>query len=83
VPKLIFMGQHDTVYADDCSTEQSFYQAESPYFTSAACLRTTVMPNTGHDVTLRYSAPESDRLILDWVICRPVGRPVASRFTDS
>ncbi|MBO0879975.1 MAG: alpha/beta hydrolase, partial [Mycobacterium sp.] len=68
VPTLIFTGQHDIVYcnADDCSTEQSFYQAESPYFTSAACLRTMVMPNTGHDVALHYSAPESDRLILDW-----------------
>jgi hypothetical protein len=68
VPTLIFDGQHDIVYcnADDCSTEQSFYQVESPYFTSAACLRTMVMPNTGHDVTLHYSAPESDRLILDW-----------------
>jgi pimeloyl-ACP methyl ester carboxylesterase len=68
VPTLIFAGQHDIVYcnADDCSTEQSFYQAESPYFTNAACLRTMVMPNTGHDVTLHYSAPESARSILDW-----------------
>jgi pimeloyl-ACP methyl ester carboxylesterase len=70
VPTLIFDGQNDIVYcavdADDCSTEQSFYQAESPYFTSAACLRTMVMPKTGHDLTLHYSAPESHRLILDW-----------------
>jgi pimeloyl-ACP methyl ester carboxylesterase len=68
VPTLIFNGQHDIVYcnADDCSTEQSFYQAESPYFTNAACLRAMVMPNTGHDVALHYSAPESHRLILDW-----------------
>jgi pimeloyl-ACP methyl ester carboxylesterase len=70
VPTLIFTGQHDIAYcaadAADCSTEQSFYQAESPYFTSAACLRTMVIPNTGHDVALHYSAPESDRLILNW-----------------
>jgi pimeloyl-ACP methyl ester carboxylesterase len=69
VPTLIFNGQHDSFCAadaDDCSTEKSFYQAESPYFTSAACLRTMIMPNTGHDVALHYTAPESDRLILDW-----------------
>jgi pimeloyl-ACP methyl ester carboxylesterase len=69
VPTLISDGQHDSFCAadaDDCSTEQSFYQAESPYFTSTACLRTMVMPNTGHDVTLHYTAPESARLILDW-----------------
>jgi hypothetical protein len=68
VPTLMFMGQHDVfcAAADDCSTQQSFYQAESPYFTAAACLRTMIMPNTGHDVALHYSAAESDGLILDW-----------------
>jgi pimeloyl-ACP methyl ester carboxylesterase len=69
VPTLIVNGQYDSFCAtdvDDCSTEESFYQAESPYFISAACLRTMLMPNTGHDVALHYSAPESDKLILDW-----------------
>jgi hypothetical protein len=70
VPTLIFDGQHDVHYcatdADDCSTEQSFYQAESAYFGTDACLRTMVMPETGHDVALHYTTPISDRMMLAW-----------------
>lgn len=81
VPTLIFDGQEDVHYCaaddDDCSTEQSFYADESPYFDPPACLRTFLMPDTGHDVALHYTAPLSDSLILGWAYRQmpPDGRP--------
>jgi hypothetical protein len=69
-PVLILDGDHDIHYCaaddDNCSGQSIFYQEESPYFTTAACLRTFLVPNTGHVTALSRSAPFSYMVMLAW-----------------
>jgi pimeloyl-ACP methyl ester carboxylesterase len=68
VPVLLLVGNHDNHYTlcdgATCTTGQSFYDAERSHF-GTSCLSATVVPS-GHDVQLSISAPEADRLMLDW-----------------
>jgi Alpha/beta hydrolase family len=70
VPVLILDGDHDIHYCapddDNCSDQSIFYQEESPYFTTAACLHTFLVPNTGHVTALSRSAPFSYMVMLAW-----------------
>jgi hypothetical protein len=55
------IGQEDNVFcqtdAVDCSSVQSVQQEESPYYLPQAQLQVAVIPATGHDLNLHYTAP--------------------------
>jgi pimeloyl-ACP methyl ester carboxylesterase len=61
VPVLDVVGDHDATYcaADgvDCSSATSVAEVEAPYYSAAARLQVAVIPGTGHDLNLHFTAP--------------------------
>jgi pimeloyl-ACP methyl ester carboxylesterase len=70
VPVLIAAGQKDAIFcgltADDCSTSASLLKSEAPYFAPAACLRSYVLPNAGHDVNLHLNSTDFYAVAIAW-----------------
>lgn len=70
VPVFLVNGADDVIFCpvgtDTCTDAGSLAAAESHDYGSAACLRTAVLPGTGHDVNLSRSAPEFQRAALQW-----------------
>jgi pimeloyl-ACP methyl ester carboxylesterase len=70
VPVLEVVGQQDAIFcgsgAVDCSSNTSVYQEESPYFSPGARLQVYVIPNTGHDLNLHLTAPQTYATIIGW-----------------
>lgn len=73
VPVLIVLGDGDGVGcggALDCSDSQSVQDLEEAFFSAEACIETEVIENTGHNVNLHYSAPDSYASMFDWIARR-------------
>lgn len=64
VPVLIANGRLDKAFcaqggggsATDCTDDTTLHASESPFFSAAARLQTTVIPDAGHDLNLQYNA---------------------------
>jgi len=74
VPTLLVVGQYDRVMCHVpgdpdglVCTEHNVAQQEAPYYSDEARLRVRVVRNTGHDLQLHVSAPETGEAILDWL----------------
>jgi len=80
VPTLLVLGQYDRVM---CNTpgdpdglicnDHNVAQQEGPYYSDEARLRVLVVRNTGHDLQLHRSAPETGEAILDWLSDQGLG----------
>jgi pimeloyl-ACP methyl ester carboxylesterase len=69
VPVLEVVGQNDLLFcvdAIDCSSNATVYKEEAPFFSAQAKLQVQVIPNTGHDLNLHYSAPKTYAAIMAW-----------------
>jgi pimeloyl-ACP methyl ester carboxylesterase len=51
----------------DCSNNAAVLAFEAPYFTSAPCLTTRIVADTGHDLNLHPSAPQTYEIINRWL----------------
>lgn len=51
----------------DCSSSAALIASERPFYGSGTTLDALVVPNTGHDVTLARSAPQTLTAIQDWL----------------
>jgi pimeloyl-ACP methyl ester carboxylesterase len=85
VPTLIVLGQHDAVFCDEdgiICDHDNVKTAEAPYYSPQARIRVYVAPETGHDLQLHKTAPETGERILDWLLrgCLPVNRPERRDF---
>ena len=70
VPVLIVTGENDFVVcggALECDDHQAVIEFERQFFSPQACIETIILDHTGHDVNLHKNAPQSYRLMLDWV----------------
>jgi len=70
VPTLLIVGQHDRVMCDEdglICNQQNVTNAERPYYSPAARLQVFVAPDTGHDLQLHETAPETGERILSWL----------------
>ena len=74
VPTLLIVGQYDRVMCNVpgdpdglVCNEHNVAQQEAPYYSDQARLRVLVVRNTGHDLQLHLSAPETGEAILDWL----------------
>ena len=70
VPTLLVLGEHDRVMCDEdglLCNQQNVAQQETPYYSDAARLHVLVVLNTGHDLQLHLSAPDTGEKILDWL----------------
>src|SRR5882724_53131 len=64
VPVLLIDGQKDLLFCTaqgseggaNCMSAATLAASESPYYSPQACLRTAVIPGTGHDVNLHPTA---------------------------
>jgi len=73
-PTLLVVGQHDRVmctFPGDpdglvCNSN-NVAAKESVYYSGVPQLDVLVIPNTGHDLQLHLSAPETGEAILDWL----------------
>ncbi|WP_232376612.1 alpha/beta hydrolase [Amycolatopsis aidingensis] len=71
VPVLLALGGHDPLLcsplAIDCTSAETVYQAEAPYFSAAARLRTYVLPgNYGHAFNYAPNADHFHAEVVDW-----------------
>jgi hypothetical protein len=63
--KDIFGCQPDAV---DCSSQQSVYNFEKPFYSPQACLSVTLIKNAGHVLNLEVkAAPQEHDEIIDWM----------------
>ncbi len=75
VPVLDIVGQQDAIFCGsggagdgvNCSSSNSVYQEEAPYYSPQAHLQVNVMPLTGHDLNLHYSAQATYGIIIGWL----------------
>jgi pimeloyl-ACP methyl ester carboxylesterase len=71
VPVLHMAGEFDLFGCQgaqlDCSNSAAVLAFEAPYFTSAPCLTTGIVANTGHDLNLHPSAPQTYKIINRWL----------------
>lgn len=75
-PVLVAVGEYDSLFCGnmvDCTDSQAVQDYESEFYGPAACLETTVIPNSGHDINLHKNAPRAYNRIIRW-INRRVGR---------
>jgi pimeloyl-ACP methyl ester carboxylesterase len=70
VPVLVVAGQKDAIFcgltADNCSTSATLLRSEAPYFAPAACLRSYVLPDSGHDVDLQLNSVDFYQVAIAW-----------------
>ncbi|WP_020502297.1 alpha/beta hydrolase [Sciscionella marina] len=73
IPVFTVLGKDDAVMCGipplgtDCSSAAAVKTHERPFFGPHATLDTALIPNTGHDLALQQSAPESNAQIADWL----------------
>lgn len=69
VPVLIVNGDHDALFCGAgtaCNTAANLYRDEAPFFPASSCLSTDIVPQTGHDLNLSTTAPQTFAAILAW-----------------
>lgn len=68
VPVLLLDGQFDNAFCGPslCPDAAAVAQLETPFFSAAACLQTVVIPATGHDLNLHFTAPTTFGAIRTW-----------------
>lgn len=70
VPVLIVNGQSDGslcgLLASDCSSRAAFLAQEAPNFSPAACLRTYLLPGSGHSVNLATDTGLYQKAVATW-----------------
>jgi len=70
VPVLVVAGQKDAIFcglaADNCSTSATLLKSEAPYFNAHACMRTYVLPLSGHDVDLQLNSTDFYAVAVSW-----------------
>jgi pimeloyl-ACP methyl ester carboxylesterase len=71
VPVMEINGEFDlfacTGPALDCSNGAAVHAFEVPYYTKAPILTTKIVANTGHDLNLHPTAPETFEIINQWL----------------
>lgn len=71
VPVLEINGEFDLFACTgptlDCSNEAAVHAFEVPYYTEAPILTTRIVANTGHDLNLHPTAPETYEIINAWL----------------
>lgn len=71
VPTLLVMGDHDAAFCGGLDghvcTPQALLTAERPYYRSETELHVVVAADSGHDLQLHHSAPQSDAATLQWI----------------
>lgn len=70
VPVLLVTGVQDGLVCGlpvDCSSEPAVQANEAPYFTHSPSMTARTIQNTGHDLTLHYSAATSFAIINQWL----------------
>ncbi|MBO4206573.1 alpha/beta hydrolase [Micromonospora echinofusca] len=72
VPVLSIFGQQDVLYcatdAYDCDNLAAVQQSESSFYPNAADFDLVVVPQTGHDLNLHYTAPYSFLTMINWAL---------------
>jgi pimeloyl-ACP methyl ester carboxylesterase len=71
VPVLVVNGENDNLFcgpspALNCTDPAAVQQHESAYYSPKAHLQVVMLPNTGHAISLSYSAPILDAVALAW-----------------
>ncbi|MCM6774238.1 alpha/beta hydrolase [Nocardia sp. CDC159] len=70
-PVLIVNGSRDRLSCGEnysiCADSETLRNAEAPYFSPAAKLRTFVLPGSGHSVNLARNTREYQAAVIDWV----------------
>ena len=70
VRTLLVIGEHDRVFCDEdglTCNQQNVTTAEARYYSPQARLRVLVAADTGHDIQLHETAPETGEQILEWL----------------
>jgi pimeloyl-ACP methyl ester carboxylesterase len=73
VPVLIVTGEDDFVVcggALDCTDHEAIVKYEQAFFSEQACIETIILDDTNHNINLHKNAPQSYRLMNDWVTRR-------------
>lgn len=73
-PVYTIIGTNDILLCGtplDCTSRAAVEANEIPYYTSARSLTVRVMPVTGHDLALHYSAPLTSLAINTWALTTP------------
>jgi len=68
-PVLIVIGDEDFIGCGgelDCHDHDAVTVNEQPYFSPAACIETSIIEDTGHNINLHRTAPLSYGIMLDW-----------------
>ncbi|SDY13983.1 Lysophospholipase, alpha-beta hydrolase superfamily [Amycolatopsis xylanica] len=70
-PVLIANGTDDALFcqgllASDCASAANLKAQEAPYYSPAACLRTFVLPGSGHNIALTPDTARFRAAALDW-----------------
>jgi len=69
VPVLVVNGDHDGLFCGfgtACGSAAELYRDEAPFFGATPCLSTAAVPQTGHNLNLSTTAPQSFAVILRW-----------------
>ncbi|MEH1015478.1 alpha/beta hydrolase [Micromonospora sp. CPCC 206060] len=70
VPVLSVIGAKDNMYcavdALDCTDYAAVQQAEAPYYANASDFDLIIVPETGHNLNLHYTAPFTFLSMLSW-----------------
>jgi len=70
VRTLVVLGQHDRVFCDEdglICNQRNVANAEAPYYSPQARLQVLIAADTGHDIQLHETAPETGEQILEWL----------------
>lgn len=67
VPVMVVNGSSDRLCLNACANTAALYAEEAPFFSSAARLRTFVLPNSGHSVNLAPNTADYQAAVRDWV----------------
>jgi pimeloyl-ACP methyl ester carboxylesterase len=73
-PVLLVNGTLDAPFCGvdvSCASDLTLYAAEMPYYIGARSFTARVIPETGHNLPLHPSAPDSFRIIDDWLRATP------------
>ena len=73
VPVLIVTGEDDFVVCGgdlDCTDHEAVVEYEQAFFSDQACVEIVILDDTNHNINLHKNAPESFRLMNDWVTRR-------------
>lgn len=70
VPVLVVVGQEDHLFcglaATDCTSTNTIWRAETPYYSARAQLQVVAIPTTGHNLNLHRIAPQWFAAAISW-----------------